>query len=56
MTNYKAELLEDNKVVKTFEETTNEDWSLWRFKKALNELKPRGREIKWYINNELILS
>ena len=44
---YKAELVENNKVVKTFEEKTNEDWSTWRFKKALNKLKPRGREIRW---------
>ena len=56
MMTYKAELVENNKVVKTFEEKTNEDWSTWRFKKALNELKPRGREIRWYMNGERKLS
>lgn len=56
MMTYKAELVKNNKVIKTFEEKTNEDWSIWRFTKALNVLKPRGEEIKWYINGKRKLS
>jgi hypothetical protein len=56
MMTYKAELVENNEVVKTFEEETNENWSSWRFKKALDELKPKGREIRWFINGDRKLS
>jgi len=56
MKNFKAELLEDGKVIKTFEQQTDLDWNKWRYNNALDYLKPKGREIKWYINNEIKLS
>ena len=56
MKTFKAELIENGKVVKTFEQTTDKDWSFWRFKIALNELKPNCREIRWYMNGERKLS
>ena len=56
MKTYKAELIKNGKVVKVFEEKTSIDWSTWRFTKALSELKPKGEEIKWYIDNKIKLS
>lgn len=54
---YKAELVENNVVVKTFESVdTNLDWDTWRFKDALNYLRPRGAEIRWYQNGVRVLS
>jgi len=56
MKTYKAELIENGKVVNSYEETTTEDWSIWRFTKALNHLKPRCGEIRWYVDGQLRLS
>ncbi len=56
MNNFKAQLLKNGKVTKTFEQKTSLDWDTWRFKIALNELKPQGQEIRWFINNERVLS
>ena len=52
---YKAELIKNDKVIKTFEENSDLPFDVWKYKNALNNLKPKGELIKFYINNELQL-
>ena len=53
---FKAELIKDGEIVNSLQEETTLEWNEWRFKVALDKLKPKGEEIKWYKNNVLVLS
>jgi len=53
MNTYRGEMYNnENQLIRSYEESTTEDWSVWRFSIALKILKPNKHLIKWFRNGK----